>query len=147
MSEQNSEFSGWAKVEMLGRNVEVGFVSTRYFGNVALFQIDVPGVDEREETLERPEYVDDVWTPAGSVVKREAIPSRTSMIGPSTIYRMTPCSEEVAKKSLAERRPRAIAVVRLAACGMQLPAGEPADYPSEEDIEMAQVGDEDELGL
>lgn len=28
--EQNSEFSGWAKVELMGRNVLVGYVTTRY---------------------------------------------------------------------------------------------------------------------
>lgn len=115
---ENSEFTGWAKVELMGHNVEIGYVTTRYFGPAALFQVDVPGVEERDETLKRPEYVSrdgqDTWCPAGSVVHREAIPARTSMVGPSTIYRLTPCSEEVAKKALEGRRPRAIAVVSLA---------------------------------
>lgn len=138
--EQTSTFEGWAKVEMMGRNVEVGFVTTRYFGPAALFQIDVPGVDEHEETLTRPEYVavdgQDNWTPAGAVVKREAIASRTSMIGPSTIYRLTPCTEEVAMKALRERRPRAIAVVSMPVdTGMQLPAEVEAEYPDEDDVD------------
>jgi hypothetical protein len=127
---------------MMGRNVEVGYVTTRYFGPAALFQIDVPGIEEHEETLARPEYVgtegSETWTPAGSVVKRPAIASRTSMIGPSTIYRLTPCSEEVAKAALSERRQRAVAVVSLAT-NKTLTAGE--SLPGEPDFD---VEDEDE---
>lgn len=152
MPEQTSEFTGWAKVEMMGRNVEVGYVTTRYFGPAALFQIDIPGIEEHEEILSRPEYVgpegDETWTPAGSVVKRPAVASRTSMIGPSTIYRMTPCSEEIARAALSERRPRAIAVVSLAP-SKSLPAGEslpgepdfnePQDYEDEEPEDIGNI--------
>ena len=49
--EQNAEFSGWAKVELMGHNVLVGYVTTRYFGPAALLHDkivpvvhDLPGV-------------------------------------------------------------------------------------------------------
>ena len=142
MAEQTSDFTGWAKVEMMGHNVEIGYVTTRYFGPAALFQIDVPGIPEREETLERPEYAGveghETWCPSGSVVKRAEIPSRTSMIGPSTIYRMTPCSEEVAKKALSDRRGRPFAIVHLAS-RKELEAEYPANGLYEEDKEDVEI--------
>jgi hypothetical protein len=73
------------------------------------------------------------------------------MVGPSTIYRLTPCSEEVAKKALEGRRPRAIAVVSLAEDKRLLPGessvtvdtyeprGDDYEYddePEEEDVEF-----------
>lgn len=113
MTEQNADFSGWAKVELMGRNVLVGYVTTRYFGPAALFQVDIPGSEECDEMLVDPEFVDGKWCPTGSIVKRPAIPSASPMVGPTTIYRLTPCTEEVARKALAERHQRAIAIVSV----------------------------------
>jgi hypothetical protein len=131
--DQAADFTGWAKVELMGHNVEIGFVTTRYFGPAALFQIDVPGVEEHDETLLQPEYVGEDWCPRGTVVKRPEIKGRTSMVGPSTIYRLTPCSEEVAKKALESRRPRAMAVVSFPPNGAALPAPAPDDDGIERD--------------
>ncbi len=141
--EQNSDFSGWAKVELMGRNVLVGYVTTKYFGQAALLQVDVPGIEAHEETLEAPEYVDGTWCPEGSVVMRPEIPSQSPMVNPASIYRLTACTEEVAKRELNERRPRAIAVVKLPD-GYRKSLDRPADYPTDEEIELAQVGDDDE---
>lgn len=110
---ENSEYSGWAKVELMGRNVLVGYVTTRYFGPAALFQVDVPGVEAHEETLVEPEYVDSVWCPSGTVVSCPEIPSESPMVGPTTIYRMTACAEDVAKKLLKGRRARGMAIVKM----------------------------------
>lgn len=141
--EQASEFSGWAKVELMGRNVLIGYVTTRYFGPAALFQVDVPGVEAHEETLEEPEYVDGVWCPVGTIVARPAIPSESPMVNPSSIYRLTACSEELAQKALKGRRPRAIAVVKMPE-GYTKRLDVPEDYPSEEEIQLAQMGDDEE---
>ena len=111
--EQTSEFSGWAKVELMGRNVLVGYVTTRYFGPAALFQVDVPGIEAHEETLEEPEYIDGAWCPVGAVVAHPEIPSESPMVGPTTIYRLTACTEEVAKQLLKGRRARGIAVLKM----------------------------------
>jgi hypothetical protein len=142
MSEQTSEFSGWAKVELMGRNVLIGYVTTRYFGPAALFQVDVPGVEAHEETLEEPEYVDGVWCPVGTVVARPEIPSESPMVGPTTIYRLTACTEEVAKRALKNRRPRAIAVVKMPD-GYVKRLDSPNDYPQDDEGNY-QGEDEDE---
>lgn len=146
--EQNAEFSGWAKVELMGRNVLVGYVTTRYFGPACLFQVDIPGVEAHEETLEIPEYVENEWCPYGTIVKRPEIPSASPMVNPTSIYRLTACTEEVAKRELNERRPRAIAVVKLPE-GYQkkLPLNEfgqspdDDDYPQEDEAQYQ--GDEE----
>lgn len=135
MDGQNESFSGWAKVELMGRNVLVGYVTTKYFGQAALLQVDVPGVDAHDETLEHPEYVDETWCPAGTIVKRPEIPSASPMINPSSIYRLTPCTEEVAKRELNERRPRAIAVVKLPE-GYTKRLDAPTSDPEESDDEI-----------
>ena len=144
MSEQNSEFSGWAKVELMGRNVLIGYVTTRYFGPVGLFQVDVPGIEAHEETLEEPEYVDGVWCPAGAIVSRPEVPSESPMVNPSSIYRLTACTEEVAQSALKGRRPRAIAVVKMPD-GYMKRLSEPEDYPSDEEIESVQAVDDEEF--
>jgi len=110
---ENSEYSGWAKVELMGRNVLVGYVTTRYFGPAALFQVDVPGIEAHEETLVEPEYVDGVWCPVGTVVACPEIPSESPLVGPTTIYRLTACTEDVAKKLLKSRRARGMAIVKM----------------------------------
>lgn len=141
--EQNSEFSGWAKVELMGRNVLIGYVTTRYFGPVGLFQVDVPGIEAHEETLEEPEYVDGIWCPVGAIVSRPEVPSESPMVNPSSIYRLTACTEEVAQRALKGRRPRAIAVVKMPE-GYTKRLSESVNYPSDEEVALAQVGDDDE---
>lgn len=139
--DQTAAFEGWAKIELMGHNTLVGYVTTRYFGPAALFQIDVPGAAEREETLDRGSFIDDRWCPAGSVVKREAIPSASPMVGPTTIYRLTPCSEPVAMELLKNRVGRAYAIVSTPSGG-SLPApqdeidGFDSDPLEEEDEEI-----------
>jgi len=140
--DRTADFTGWAKVELMGHNVEIGYVTTRYFGPAALFQIDVPGVEEHDETLTEPEYVGEDWCQRGTVVKRPAIEGRTSIVGPSTIYRLTPCSEEVAKKALESRRPRAMAVVSFPPNGAALPAPAP-DEDEDDPYEDDPAGEED----
>ena len=140
-----SDFSGWAKIELMGHNVEIGFVTTRYFGGAALFQIDVPGVEEHDETLIEPEYIGEGWCPRGTVVKRPAIDGRTSMVGPSTIYRLTPCTEAVAKKALESRRQRAMAVVSFpAGAQLQAPASDEDDEDEGYELDPDEGSDEGE---
>lgn len=142
--EQNAEFSGWAKVELMGHNVLVGYVTTRYFGPAALLQVDIPGEEERDETLVEPEFVGGKWCPVGSVVKRPAVPSASPMVGPTTIYRLTPCTEEVAKKALQGRAPRAIAIVSVPAGYNQLQApAEEAEYPDDDNDPYDQNEDDE----
>jgi hypothetical protein len=105
-TQQTNNFEGWAVVELFGHQREVGFVTTQIFGSAVLFRIDTPELPEREYTLQRPAYANlhpptehastTKWCPAGSKVKRQAVPARTKLVGPSAIYAMTPCTEATA---------------------------------------------------
>ena len=114
MPEEQSKFNGWAVVEIMGHNREIGFVSTEYFGGPALFRVDQPPLPEREIVLTRPEWVGDTYCPAGSTVKREAMEGKTSFVGPSSIFRMTPCSEETARAAIEKMLPSQVKIVKLA---------------------------------
>jgi hypothetical protein len=54
------------------------------------------------------------------------------MVGPTTIYRLTACTEEVAKRALKNRRPRAIAVVKMPD-GYVKRLDSPNDYPQDDE--------------
>lgn len=96
MEAERTEFEGWAVIELFGHQKEAGYVRTRWFGGGALFQIDVPKLEEREYTIERPEWVDGNFAPAGSVLKRCAREGRTRFVGVSAIYALNPCTEAAA---------------------------------------------------
>ena len=105
--ENQSSFEGWAIVELFGHQREVGFVTTQAFGQAVLFRIDTPSLEEREYELRRPEYVGSEWCPAGSKVKRQAVPAHSRLVGPGAVYAINPCDEAAARKAIEslERRP------------------------------------------
>jgi len=127
MSEQVAKFEGWAIVEMFGHGREIGYVTTQYFGSACLFQIDVPELPARERTLRCPEFVNHEWTPAGAKVKGEAVPARTRMIGPASIFALNPCSEEAARVALDEFVPRKYVV-------LEIPKDAPKQLPGEREL-------------
>lgn len=95
------EFNSWAIVEMFGHTKEVGFVCTQYFGPACLFQIDVPELPEREMVLESSRYLNGItWAPAGTKVRIAASPKRSRLIGPGSIYSITPCTEATAMAAI-----------------------------------------------
>lgn len=106
MSEQQqSKFEGYAIVEIMGHNREIGYVTTEYFGGPALFRVDSPGLPERDYTTTRPQWIGDVHTQAGTVVRREATPGKTAYVGPQAVFRLTPCTKEVAEAAIDEMIP------------------------------------------
>lgn len=112
--EQQAKFSGWAKVEALGHQSTTGFVETEAFGQAVLFRVDVPDLPEREYTLERPVYGDDgKLIPAGAVVRKPAIQGYSVLYGAGSIYRITPCTEDVARKQVDRDCARSLQVVSL----------------------------------
>lgn len=54
MEEQQAKFEGWAVVEIMGHQKEIGYVTTQYFGPAGLFRVDRPELPEREFELRRP---------------------------------------------------------------------------------------------
>ena len=131
MSEEQTKFEGWAVVEIMGHNREIGFVTTQYFGGPALFRIDQPSFPEREYSLERAQWIGDTLCPVGSVVRREALPGKTAFVGPSAVFRLTPCTEETARAAIERILPAPIKILSIPLL-VQIPAG-PADDDSDID--------------
>jgi len=125
--EAQAQFEGWAVVELFGHQKEVGFVSTRYFGTAAMFQIDVPELPEREYELERPDWIGGQLAPAGSKVVRTAVAARSRFVGPSAVYALNPCSEIAARTAIERNVSREIRVISLPE-GKQLQSASDEDY-------------------
>jgi len=100
MTEQQAQFNGWARVEVMGHQTHIGYVRTEAYGNAVLFRVDTPELPEREYVLDEPAYVDSRWTPAGAKVQRSAVPGVSVLIGAGSIYRIVPCSEAAAMKAV-----------------------------------------------
>ena len=108
------------------------FPVTKAFGGAVLFRIDRPEIPECEETLTRPEWVDSVRAPVGSVVKRGAIPAATVLVGASSIYRIIPCTEEAAMLTIRQSESRPLFLVKLADAPL-ITAGDVSDEQDQDD--------------
>jgi hypothetical protein len=112
MTDQN-EFKGWARVEVMGHQSHIGFVTTETYGQAVLFRIDQPAVPGGEETLKRAEWVGDVFAGAGSVVQRQPIESVSVLVGSGSIYRIIPCDEATAMSAIRSSQRRPLSMVSL----------------------------------
>ena len=126
MNEQQSSFNGWARVEVMGHQTHIGFVKTESYGGAVLFRIDSPGAPEREYTLDSPEYAEvseagRQWCPKGTVVKRKERPPVSVLVGAASIYRIVPCTEEVALRAIEQEQRSELMLVSLPAKA-ELPA-------------------------
>lgn len=128
MSESQSEFNGWAKVEVMGHQSHIGFVKTEAYGAAVLFRIDSPGADERDYVLESPEYASGKWCPSGTTVKRAVRPPVTVLVGAGSIYRIIPCTKAAAMATI-EREQRSDLILVSLPEDKALPAPEVADIP------------------
>jgi hypothetical protein len=137
MDQQGANFSGWALVELMGHQREAGYVTTQYFGDKAMFQIDVPEIPSRQETLTRPQWSErdaDGLLPAGTVVEKAAIPGRTRLVNPSAVYALNPATEEAVRAAVASSERREIKVLSLPE-GKQLVAALPGEDDDQDDDE------------
>lgn len=143
MSDQNqATYSGWAVIELFGHSREAGFVTTQYFGSACLFQVDIPELPEREETLKRPDWNDDgtKLLPVGTVIRREAVPGRTRLIGPGAVYAMNPATEQAVRAALENGMRRKFAVVSMPDVP-QLEAPDSEEAEEEDDFAPDEGGD------
>lgn len=113
MTEDNAKFSGWAIVEIMGHSKEIGFVTTEYFGGPALFRIDQPSLPPRTVELTRAQWVNDKLCDVGTRLERGELPGKTTYVGPSAIFRLTPCSEETARRGVEELIPVPVKILHL----------------------------------
>jgi hypothetical protein len=99
--EQQAKFEGWAIVEMMGHQKEIGFVTTETYGQAILFRVDTPELPEREFILDQPTYINlNGWTRPGAKVKRATVPAHSRLVSPGALYAITPCTEEAARTAL-----------------------------------------------
>jgi hypothetical protein len=138
-------FEGWAIVELMGHQREIGYVTTEAFGLAVLFRVDVPELPEREFELTQPEYTGEnnvrARSPAGAKVKRAASPARSRLVAPSALYAMNPCTEQAARTALERARP--LILIALPP-GKELAAPESfVDPESNEDFEPDEYDSQD----
>lgn len=118
-----SNFEGWAVVEVFGHQRYAGFVTTEAFGQAVLFRVDVPPLAERERVTKHYGYDDDGNSvPPGSTVKESAVQGYTKYFGPGAIYAMTPCTQDVAQEAVESMQPRKVSIVTLAPTVPSLPS-------------------------
>jgi hypothetical protein len=128
--QQAAKFEGWALIELFGHGSEAGFVTTQYFGDKAMFQVDVPELPAREEALKSPRYIDGRFCPEGTVVEREAVPGRTRLVNPGAIYAMNPATKEAVLEAIARSERREIKVISVPENSIPM-LGSVSDNPDE----------------
>jgi hypothetical protein len=113
MEQSGAQFEGWAVIELFGHQKEAGFVTTQYFGDKAMFQVDVPELPACEETITEPQWGDAGLMPVGTVVAKQAVPGRTRLVNPGAVYAMNPATEDAVRAAIANGRRREIRVVSM----------------------------------
>ena len=142
---ENGTFEGWAIIELMGHNQEIGFVRTEYFGGPALFRVDQPSFEARDYVLERPQWVGDIYGPAGSTVQREAIAGKTVYVWPPAIFRITPCTEQTARQAIESLIRAPIKVLNLAE-GKLVTAGDINREQDYDDVDSDPLDEVEENG-
>jgi hypothetical protein len=87
----------YAVVEVLGHNVFAGKVSEHVIGGSGFIRVDVPELPERRE-----KYAD--WRDKEHERVIPGVPAFTKLIGAGSIYAITPCTEEVARRIADQKR-------------------------------------------
>lgn len=92
-SPANNSFDSWAIVEVMGHNTFAGRVTEQSVGGASFIRVDVPAVPGSKWESEQPAF--------------------TKLIGAGSIYAITPCSEEVARRAALSFHARPITVVDI----------------------------------
>lgn len=138
MSDENSQsqFSGWARVEVMGHQTHIGFVRTEAYGQAVMFRIDTPERPEREYVLTEPAYVEGRWTAEGAKVQRAANPGCSVLVGAASIYRIIPCSEAAALAAIESTQRAELKLI-------ELPPGKALAEPINRDYNCCEGNPED----
>lgn len=146
---KQANFEGWAIVEMMGHRTEIGYVTTQAFGQAVLFRVDTPELPEREFTLTRPEHADNTatdtrqWCPIGTKVKRPAVPARSCLVAPGSLYAINPCAEEAARAAIEHAIERPLILLELPVRPLLESPSEPDDDDDKD--EQDEIDREDNL--
>lgn len=147
--QQQAQFNGWARVEVMGHQTHIGFVKTEAYGGSVLFRIDTPPLPEREYVLQEPAYVDEgdgcqSWQRKGATVRRLATEGVSVLVGAGSIYRIVPCTEQAALKAI-EAGTRSVLKLVSAPPDRALPEATSGDEAIDDDGDDDGFYDEDEL--
>lgn len=105
---KQGNFEGWAMVEMMGHQREVGYVTTEAFGGAVMFRVEVPEIPTRtikNETAERAYFPECGYLDPGQEASSGPVEARTRLISPASIYALNPCTEKAARVVLEKMRP------------------------------------------
>lgn len=152
MDNKQGSFEGWCIVELFGRSQEIGFVTTEAYGQAVMFRVDVPDLPEREIELKRPswEEVDGKYQqwPAGTKVKREAVPGRTRLLGPGSVYALNPCTEEAARAAIEKHSSRKLMLISMPPAGLisppeddELDDDDDETYEQDDEVSISEAGE------
>lgn len=96
--ETKEKFDCWCIVEIMGHRKLAGRVTEETVGGTAFVRIDCPPVGEREEAY-------------GQILPSR--PAFTQYLGGTSIFSITPCSEEVARQAADRFRDYPVELVTL----------------------------------
>lgn len=122
MRADSQEFKGWAIIEMMGHQQASGFVETVAFGGAVMFHVFADEVASTEQIAENRTYFGGRSIPAGAKY-RTSRPRFEKFIGISSVYALTPCTQEEATRSL----PVTLELIELPA--LAAPGGDPDKEP------------------
>lgn len=110
-NEETGKLETFAIVEVMGHGKFAGFVQQVPMGGAAMIRVDVPEIPESEE-----EY--NSWDPVTGkmgTAKRKipAMPAFTKFLGISSIFAITPCSEEVAMAAVKGFRSAPVSILSM----------------------------------
>lgn len=139
MPEQSTSFNTWAIVEVMGHKKFAGHVTEQAFGSAALIRVDVPETDQPARNG---------WSgPRWILLPPRKTAAYSKLIGVASIYMVTPCTEEVARKvaTVIEATNDPIPVEIPEERRLAAPA---QDETTELDgFEVAAIGDDNDDGL
>lgn len=101
---ETPQFESWAIVELMGHRQVAGRVTEQIIGGQALLRIDVP------ECPEIAAHERERWGEKYTVPAQPAIPAYTQFYGVGSVYCLTPCTEEIARRVTLQKRERPVAL-------------------------------------
>ncbi len=131
MEEQTqTQFNGWALVEIMGHRRAAGEVTTKYIGTAAFLHVVTPEVPPTLYTVDSDRWIDGSRVYAGSIMEASR-PRSEIYIGSGSIYAMTPIAED----EVLSHAPLTHKVIQAAERKLIEGATELPDNPDEDDDE------------
>ena len=94
MEEQTqTQFNGWALVEIMGHRRAAGKVTTEYIGTAAFLRVVTPEIPPTNYTVDIDRWIDGIRVYSGSVMEVSR-PRSEILVGSGSIYAITPITED-----------------------------------------------------